>query len=203
MIAYHVSHPGLSPGLVLTADYGLNRGKANVFYRACIQGPDVLAATLAAAEYADELMGSLMRSMTPALPTISVPSANAPKWATEGLLEYVRWHHYRSRPERSRSIFLFGSVELARNLISNFREGTSMAIYACNVHQPSVMWTGNMNQTTRIDDTIRQETEIRPLASVFSDLVALAHDYWRGAGEVEWPEILVVGGSVTILERVE
>lgn len=158
----------------------------SIFFRACVQGPEVFAATLGGAQYADELF------------QLAQGSPSASKWATEGLVEHVRIFRNGNRPARHESIFVFQTAELAQRFIAEFRKESPTAIYQCSVDAPESMFIGDMNLFTEVNTTISHEMVRQPISQLFPTLTELAGRYWAAKSEPEWPEVLVKGGTVMI-----
>lgn len=182
MVGYHVSKPGLDSGIVLQSDFHRQKLKVSVFFRACVQGPEVFAATLIATGYTDTMLGS----------------TGATKWATEGLVEWVRTFAFPDRPARHDSVYLFESVDLARRFIADFRKDSQSVIYRCRVESATAICTADMDEFTRIHSILNQASVHGSLVNYYPLVTTMAQRYWAPVDRPGFPELLVKGGRVTV-----
>lgn len=189
---YHVTNTGIPIGTTLLPDFLRNKGKVSVFFRALCQGPDVFCAALASAQYTDAMLD------------IPKGSPSAGKWATEGLFDFIRSIEYPNRPPRFNCIYVFNEIEQADQFIKEHRKNIDSGIYKCSIGS-CVKFETDMNIFTDVTSRIAEaQVNINnSLQKQLKEISKMVKTYWQPPKIINIPEILLMGGPVTIVDRIK
>jgi len=182
---FHWSATDLAVGTILEPRFFKDSHFLIIVRDALAMGPDALRLLM----LADDLMFERFPRWKAA------GMARVDKVAHEVIFELVRAQRFPHRPPRIGGAFLFSTLEFAQRFRSQIR-GNRGVILTCIVDEGDP-FTADMNLVKNLEPH-------RPIRSEIETAEKNAERYWSGVvAEDAWPEVIVGGGRVRVLERSE